>query len=208
MKSIFRFLLDTMYRIHVPFALNRGELPFMLNAYGLLGDGAEIGVKWGQHSAHILANWKGRKLFSIDPWREFTLADYQDDSNASQQIQDENYQITRRSLAKFGGRSELMRMTSAEAAATMADHSLDFVYLDARHDYASVKEDIDLWFPKVKPGGIVSGHDYVTQDKIANTVFGVKAAVDEFVINEKPGRLLVTLREPIYKSWIIIKSNR
>jgi FkbM family methyltransferase len=58
-------------------------------------------------------------------------------------------------------------------------HSLDFVYLDARHDYASVLEDLEAWFDKVRPGGVLSGHDYIDGDFAAG-VFGVKSAVNEF----------------------------
>ena len=47
------------------------------------------------------------------------------------------------------------------AAATYPDQSLDFVFLDADHDYESVKADIAAWLPKVKPGGILAGHDYM-----------------------------------------------
>jgi hypothetical protein len=41
-----------------------------------------------------------------------------------------------------------------------ADRSIDWVHLDARHDYESVKADIATWLPKVKPGGWISGDDY------------------------------------------------
>jgi hypothetical protein len=52
------------------------------------------------------------------------------------------------------------RMTSVESAATYADNSLDWVFIDAAHDYDSVKADITAWSNKVKIGGILSGHDY------------------------------------------------
>jgi hypothetical protein len=43
------------------------------------------------------------------------------------------------------------------------DASLEWVHLDARHDYASVKADIEAWLPKVKAGGWLSGDDYDEQ---------------------------------------------
>ena len=54
----------------------------------------------------------------------------------------------------------LMRMASVDAAKLIADCSLDFIFIDADHDYKSVKEDIDAWTPKVKYNGIIAGHDY------------------------------------------------
>jgi hypothetical protein len=70
-------------------------------------------------------------------------------------------------------------MTSVEAATKIPDHSLDFVYIDARHDYESVKEDVEAWCSKVRPGGIMAGHDYVDGD-LPEGEFYVKSAVDEF----------------------------
>ena len=57
--------------------------------------------------------------------------------------------------------AQYLTMTPVEAAKKVADGSLDFVYIDARRDYDSVKEDLNAWFRKVKPGGIFAGHDYV-----------------------------------------------
>jgi len=53
-----------------------------------------------------------------------------------------------------------IRLPSVQAAKRYEDHSLDFVYLDASHDYESVRADIEAWTPKVKPGGVIAGHDY------------------------------------------------
>ena len=51
-------------------------------------------------------------------------------------------------------------MTSIEASKLYEDNSLDFVLIDAAHDYENVKEDIKHWFPKVKKGGVMAGDDY------------------------------------------------
>lgn len=49
---------------------------------------------------------------------------------------------------------------SATASALFTDASLEWVHLDARHDYASVRADIASWLPKITPGGWLSGDDY------------------------------------------------
>jgi hypothetical protein len=54
----------------------------------------------------------------------------------------------------------LFAMYSVQAASLIADGSLGMVYIDAEHSYQSVKEDILLWRPKIKKGGILAGHDY------------------------------------------------
>ena len=74
-----------------------------------------------------------------------------------------------------------IRTTSIEASKRYEDRSLDFCFIDAAHDYKSVKEDILHWWPKVKFGGCFGGHDYPHWS-------GVKKAVDEIfpsVINVK-----------------------
>jgi hypothetical protein len=49
---------------------------------------------------------------------------------------------------------------SAESASDFADGTLDFVFIDAAHDYDSVVKDLAAWYHKLKPGGIWAGHDY------------------------------------------------
>ena len=68
---------------------------------------------------------------------------------------------------------------SVDASKIVQDESLDFVFIDAAHDYKSVVLDIKCWFPKVRKGGLVSGHDYGgRRNKLG--YFGVNKAVDEF----------------------------
>ncbi|HKG61482.1 MAG TPA: class I SAM-dependent methyltransferase [Pyrinomonadaceae bacterium] len=63
----------------------------------------------------------------------------------------------------FGEKITLIISDSVSAARLFSDSSLDWVHLDARHDYASVKADIEAWLPKVKAGGWLSGDDYDEQ---------------------------------------------
>jgi hypothetical protein len=65
-----------------------------------------------------------------------------------------------------------IKSTSAGASHLFLPQSLGLVYVDGRHQYHDVKEDIALWMPKICRGGYMSGHDYGTWP-------GVKQAVDE-----------------------------
>ena len=56
---------------------------------------------------------------------------------------------------------EKHKSDSKSASDEFEDGSLDFVYIDANHTYESVKSDIEAWLPKVRKGGIISGHDYL-----------------------------------------------
>jgi len=72
-----------------------------------------------------------------------------------------------------------MRQKSVEASQSFEDGSLDFVFIDAAHDYASVKADIAAWLPKVRKGGVLAGHDYNAAD---NRWPEVIKAVDECIV--------------------------
>jgi len=60
----------------------------------------------------------------------------------------------------FGENILLIIADSVVASGIFSERSLDWVHLDARHDYASLKADIEAWLPKVKVGGWLSGDDY------------------------------------------------
>lgn len=68
-----------------------------------------------------------------------------------------------------------IRLPSVEASKLYDDNSLDFVFIDANHTYEFIRDDIKVWYPKVKKGGILAGHDYVLE-----VCPGVVRAVDEF----------------------------
>ncbi len=55
---------------------------------------------------------------------------------------------------------KVVRATSAQGVTQFADGSLDWVFIDADHSFEAVSADVAAWYPKVKPGGILSGHDY------------------------------------------------
>jgi predicted O-methyltransferase YrrM len=78
----------------------------------------------------------------------------------------------------FGNYITPLQMTSAEAAETFADSSVDAVFIDADHSHRAVKIDLAAWVPKLKAGCIIAGHDYYASNGPAHCV-GVKRAVDE-----------------------------
>ena len=127
--------------------------------------GIEVGVSLGDFAATTLRQWRlCEKYILIDPYR--LMPNYVDQYTKSEQAMDEMYEKAKSKLAEFGSVPVWMRMTSKAAAALIPDSTADFIYLDAQHNYCSVLEDLQLYWPKLKVGGVMSGHDYVTNTEM------------------------------------------
>jgi hypothetical protein len=185
-----------------PIMAIRTELPVLLNRRGLLGIGAEVGVKRGHFSQDLLSAWHGAQLISIDPWLADPSGGYHDKANVTQEQHDAYFAETMERLRPFGDRSAIWRMVSTEAAAAIDPGSLDFVYIDARHDHDSVLEDLAAWFPLVRPGGVIAGHDYINGVR-AEGEFGVRRAVDEFFADHAL-RVTSTFADAPWPSWLVV----
>lgn len=190
------------YRTQRPILPTRGELGILLNRRGLAGRGVEVGVKQGEFSQTLLDLWRGRELISVDPWAEAPTGAYIDVANVSQSIHDAFYSEALERLARFGPRSSVWRQTGRAAAERVAEASLDFVYLDARHDRHSVAEDLAVWYPKVRPGGLMAGHDYL-DGRLEEGEFGVRSAVDEF-FGSRNLAVHSTFSDPPWLSWFVL----
>ena len=180
----------------------RDELPLLLNDLELIGKGVEIGVECGHYSNVILEHSKIECLYSIDSWKEMSKKEYQDINNHNQKKHNQNKRETEQKLNQYGDRSKILQMTSEKAVKLFQDNSLDFVYLDANHKYEAIKQDIELWYPKVKEGGIFAGHDYIEDGQHSEGMFGVKKAVNEFI---KKHKLRLFLTSESWTTWWVIK---
>jgi hypothetical protein len=147
----------------------RQEFGRLLAERGLLGNAAEIGVCTGCYSRDIL-DWGVKHLYSVDPWREFPEAP----CGISDEQHEANYQETLQRLEPVKDRSTILRMTRTEAAQRLPNGFLDFCYIDANHRYEGISVDLPTWWPKVRSGGILAGHDFLAAG------LGVNQAVTEF----------------------------
>src|SRR3990167_3936641 len=134
--------------------------------------GAEIGVEIGAFSKYLCQDNPKLKLYSIDSWSAYKDYGY----GKSQNRQNSYYQRAQVKLAPYN--CKIIKDFSMNAVKRFKDESLDFVYIDASHEYTHVKEDIREWSRKVRKGGIVSGHDYYV---FPSGNDGVVRAVDEWV---------------------------
>ena len=151
--------------------------------------GAEIGVKEGRFSSYLLRKFPNLIMIAVDP-RISQLGESETYTDWDWESINNEYKAN---IEPYIGRLAEYSYYSHEAAEMMENESLDFVFLDAQHDYQSVKRDIACWLPKVKKGGLMSGHDY---DPNPERNYGVIPAV-----NEKFGSVL-TGRNFTWGKWI------
>ena len=183
---------------------SRNDFGTLLKERNLTGYGIEIGVATGTYSEILLTTTELKKIYFVDPWREYPKDVYKDCTNVSQKAQDDRYTFVVDRLKKFGDRGSIIRKDSIESLSDFPDSHFDFIYIDANHAYEYVKIDVNNWYPKLKAGGIFAGHDYM--DAVTrHGVYGVKSAVDEFckVKNTTPLVTGGTRRCP--SSWYFIK---
>ena len=151
---------------------NRSELAQLFNKLGFK-IGAEVGVFNGYYSETLCKTIPDLELYAIDAWEGYK--GYRDHKYASSF--NKAYESTVKLLKPFP-KAHIVKKFSIDAVKDFSDGSLDFVYIDGNHEYKYVKEDIEIWAPKVHKGGIVAGHDwYVTP----TGNHGVINAVSEYV---------------------------
>lgn len=115
---------------------------------------AEIGVERGLYTEVLCRQNTEATVYAIDAWRPYP--GYRE-------------HVTAEKLERFYGeavervrpyRCEVLRGWSERVVQDFAPQSLDAVYIDGNHQFSHVVADITAWAPKVKPGGIVAGHDF------------------------------------------------
>jgi len=136
--------------------------------------GVEIGVRDGGNALSIMKTLDINKLILVDPYEQYT----ENEKNWDSEKQKKYYNEAKKNLKDFKDKIYFVKKKSEEAA-PIIDDELDFVYIDGGHDFENVKKDIEKWFPKVKKGGIIGGHDFKSK------YLGLTKAVNQFV--EKNG---------------------
>eukprot|EP01006_Ploeotia_vitrea_P000669 TRINITY_DN103448_c0_g1_i1.p1 TRINITY_DN103448_c0_g1~~TRINITY_DN103448_c0_g1_i1.p1 ORF type:complete len:326 (-),score=32.89 TRINITY_DN103448_c0_g1_i1:195-1172(-) len=127
--------------------------------------GIEVGVSKGQFAQQILKRWTNfKKYYLVDAWQ--TQKDYHDVSNLDQKGMNAIMQETKGRMNKYGDKVVFIKAFSNVAVTKFDDESIDYIYIDARHDYNGVYEDCTLFWKKLRYGGIMAGHDYLDQPEV------------------------------------------
>ncbi len=198
--------ISTIRTPPVPTFKLRWDLGHILEKEGMTS-GVELGVQRGIFSAEILDRWPSCKRYVlVDLWTE---------PNAFKPEVDQR-------LSNYTNRVNIepCQDFTTTCAKKYAGQQFDYIYVDARHDYKGVLEDLEAWWDLLRPGGIFAGHDYmsaadvppeITDDWSVNydgTIDplgrAVKGAVDEFA-NKHSVQLTVGYHEPLWSTWAMRK---
>ena len=143
--------------------------------------GVEVGVRTGKNAESMLTIMPDLKLFLVDTWAKPPVGDSY--YNSGDGVADrppgffkKTLRETRNRTVRFGSRAVIMQTTSGLAAGQFlhAGSLFDFVFIDADHSFNGVTCDLVWWWPLVRSGGYLCGHDY-NHPRIGE----VKRAVDE-----------------------------
>ena len=138
--------------------------------------GVEIGVLAGTHALKMLELLDIKTLYLVDP---YFLYKSKYESGELEWNNEKWEKVAKEKLKNYKDKIIWINTTSVKAVVHFEDESLDFAYIDANHEYQFTLEDIELWTPKVKQGGIVGGHDHVPAHP------GVAKAIKEYCSKNK-----------------------
>lgn len=133
---------------------NRFDMIMMFKDLGFK-IGVEIGVERGYFSEALCKSNPDLHLYCIDPWVTYESGHIE---HRTPDTMMKFMEQSKQRLAKYN--ATIIRMGSIKAATKFKHNTLDFVYIDGDHGYEATINDCMLWHKRVRPGGIIAGHDY------------------------------------------------
>lgn len=124
----------------------------------------EIGAWKGKSTCFmaelIMESGKSVKFYAVDTWAGDNGDALQDGKANSSE--DSIYSQFQSNIEAAGVSSFVtpVASSSSDASSGFADGSIDFIFVDGDHSEDAVYTDLTLWYPKLKPGGVIAGHDY------------------------------------------------
>jgi hypothetical protein len=165
---------------------------------------AEVGVEYGDFSKKIIDILTPSAFYAIDgywikPGREPLGKTTLMDAGMTQKEYVENRFKTEIEQGTF----IVKQGYSWDVLETFPDDFFDYIYLDASHDYKSVKKDISILINKIKNNGIIQFNDYTFIDWKVGCYYGVVRAVDEFLMQGKHEMLYFCLQTAGFNDVVV-----
>ena len=187
--------------------MKRGALEFASQYFTSVDTLVEVGVQTGMNALAMYNALNPRMMYLVDRYVVYTpqeialskLVQAEVIEGTWDQAQLDKYKSMAMAVVA-DTRHEFLFEESRVASLHVPDE-LDMVYLDATHDECNVLVDIACWWPKVRIGGIMSGHDYKSRD--VNPKPGVQLAVDHIFGKVSSGRGLDGQRGGL--DWWVVK---
>jgi len=182
---------------------NREEFPFLIRQMGYKRI-CEIGVLYGYFSQILSLSFPEHQV-AIDIWDKYGTAEAKKRgivdlpwTQGELKEMKENFQFW---ASRQSFDIDVIVDFSEEAVKQFDDEYFDFVYIDADHSYEEVTKDMEMWYFKVRDGGMIAGHDYVNNENFT------KDAVDDFVRrHHKDSSFFITgevSKFPVQKSFLL-----
>ena len=143
---------------------------------------AEIGVAEGEFATAIQEACTPAKLFLVDQWNT---------ARYSASMMRAVYQRFEKPISE--GKIEVVRDQSVRAAGKFPDSYFDWIYLDTDHSYETTKRELEAYASKIKPGGIIAGHDFMQGNWVKGLRYGVIEAVYGFCVRHQWELVYLTL---------------
>jgi hypothetical protein len=161
---------------------------------------AEMGVEKGLNASEMLSNMNVEKLYLIDDYAPYT--DYLG-GFCPPEIQEEVYQTMFKNLNRYLDKIVFITRNSVQAGKLFPDEFFDFVYIDGNHNYDSVLQDLNIWYHKIKKGGVLGGHDFDIRNIDRQDV--TEAVKDFTKLNELEFQVFSEGVQPRFSDWVIIR---
>jgi hypothetical protein len=171
------------------------------------GIGVEVGVQQGVFARKILDHCPDLTLYLVDCWQTQDFKVYPDIANVSM-LEHAQFMVDAIFLnSPYFDRIKIIKDFSENAVFYFKDLSLDFIYLDGNHKLEYITKDLEIWYPKLKNGGLFAGHDYIDTNFESGygAEFDVKSAVDKFAQRHNKVLHSTQKEESDFPSWFFIK---
>ena len=184
-----KFELDKRHIANLKVLLDREELLELMPKNGVV---AELGVNKGEFSEKILSICQPQKLHLVDIW------------GSERYNQDIRKSVEKKFEKEISaGKVEINLGLSSDVVEKFSDNYFDWIYVDTDHTYQTTKAELEKYQSKIKPGGIIAGHDYILGNFEGMMKYGVKEAVYEFCKNHDWEIIHLTMENNIPPSFAI-----